>query len=144
MVLSNDDTKKIAKSYELLTREVYLLVKSSILHKVLDLSKNKVEIKDFTMVPNKILKDKKYNDAEARLLFYYHSHIFENKESSTWNFYDERVLKELGWSEGKLKRTKKSLKVKGDLLVVKSGFDRYDYYIGKDAVNEYNKKKELK
>lgn len=94
------------------------------------------------MIPNTILKDKKYNDAETRLLFYYHSHIFENKESGSWNFYDERVLKELGWGIGKLKRTKKSLKDKGQLLVVKVSFDKYDYYIGKEAVEEYKRKKD--
>lgn len=117
---------------------------SSILKKVLDINKNKIELKDFTMVPNGILKDKNYNDAEARLLFYYHSHTSDDNTYSKWNFYDEKVLDELGWSSGKLKRTKNSLKEKGDLLIVKSSFNSYDYYIGKKAIEDYKLNKKEK
>lgn len=122
--------------------KVKWLIKSSILKKVLDLDKNKVIAKDFTMVDNKIIRDgNSFNDAEMRLLAYYHSFCLDSKDYSSWNFLDKNVLKELNWSDGKLKRTKQTLKKKGMLLIEKISFDKYYYYIGKQAVSEYLAKK---
>lgn len=106
----------------------------SILHKkVLDLVKGQERKEKFTMIPNDLIKSKEFNDAEVRLLSYYQSHTGSNNETSNWNFYDKRALEELGWSSGKLKRTKNSLKDKGWLYIKQVSFDRYDYYIGENA-----------
>ncbi len=129
----------ILKYNPLLNKEKYLLSTSRVPNKKIKrVNKVKSEGNKSSIDTNYLLLNLgKHTDAELVLLLYLNMNIGSL-------IYDERVLKELGWSEGKLKRTKKSLKVKGDLLVVKSGFDRYDYYIGKEAVNEYNKKKESK
>lgn len=107
----------------------------SIIHnKILDINKGEIKYERFTMIPNGLIKSAELNDAEKILIMYYHSHTGKDNEYSAWYFNDKTVLKELGWSEGKLKRTKASLKEKDMLYIQQATFDKYNYYVGKEAV----------
>lgn len=88
------------------------------------------------MFPNSLISDSELNDAEVRLLLYYQSCTDRTNEYSSWNLYDKQVLKKLSWSQGKLKRTKSLLKEKKLLYIKQISFDKYDYYVGAQAVEQ--------
>ncbi len=91
------------------------------------------------MYPNDMIIDKNLNDAEKVLMMYYQSHTGADSERSNWYFYDKKVIEELKWGKGKLARTKTTLKEKGLLYIKQISFEKYDYYIGSEAVEEAKK-----
>ncbi len=113
------------------------MVNSIILSKVFCHTEKKDKIVKFTMMPNALVRDGNFNDSEFRLLSYYQSFTDAKGTRGSINFKDSITKEALGWSLGKLERTKKKLKEKGWLYIKQSGYYNYDYYIGHNAKELY-------
>ena len=112
------------------------MLSGSLLKAVFCMNEKTIKKVRYVQMNRDILGDRNYNDAEVRLLSYYHGFLNSSSSTSNININDKMTLKALGWGDNKLERTKKKLKDKGMLLVVQVGYLDYDYYIGEEAVKE--------
>lgn len=87
--------------------------------------------KYFKMSNTLAQRGKSMTDQEFRLLSYYSSF------PTSWTFQMTKMIKDLLWSESKIKRTRLSLQENGFLLIRRLPKNEFIYYIGKKAVKEY-------
>ena len=97
----------------------------------------------FGMLGIEIITDTELTAGEKVLIMYYSSFVNSKNGESSHIFRDSVVAKDMKTSVANIRRLKSGLSTKGYLRTIKQGFTQnYYYLIGKDAVDEYNKKKE--
>lgn len=97
----------------------------------------------FGMLGKEIITDTELTAGEKVLLMYYSSFVNAKNGDSSHLFRDKEVSKEMVTSVANIRRLKAGLSKKGYLLTIKQGYTQnYYYLIGKEAVEEYKRKKD--